>query len=209
LLGKYSDFVAQLGDWLSCFDPDKFPKELASHLEAYDAMSIATIAKELCKSFNIDLENAINGTIKEFAELVEKLAEKEHAEGKKFSLQRYDIVPHPRSFYSPDIVARNIYRNAGEFQPYIIETIDGRFKIGNPTVAETGDRDELESFTKFVNEYSLTKVELLIAFHDRRRKAMDKIKEFFDTLRETRKKLDSGHRLKGKCYLCPNRTSES
>lgn len=195
--------VGRMEDRLSCPNPDEFPKELSSHLKAYNALSIATSAKELCKTFNTDLENAINDTIKEFSELVEKLAEKERAEGKKFSLQRYDILPHPRSFYSPDIVARNIYYNAGNFQPYIIETIDGRFKIGN-TVAETDNRDELETFTRFVNEYSLTKIELFKKVYDRKQKAMNKTKEFSDALKEIMKKLDSGHRLKGRCYLCPN-----
>lgn len=197
--------VGGMQDRLSCTNPDEFPKELASHLEAYNALSIATSARELCKTFNTDLENAINDTIKEFIELVEKLAKKEHAEGRKFSLQRYDydIVPNPRSFYSPDIVARNIYYNAGNFQPYIIETIDGRFKIGN-TVAETDNRDELETFTRFVNEYSLTKIELFKKVYDRKQEAMNKTKEFSDALKEIMKKLDSGHRLEGRCYLCPN-----
>lgn len=210
LLGKYSEFVAQLGDWLSCFDPNKFPKELAPHLEAYNALSIATSAKELCKSFNTDFEKAINDIIIEFTELVEKLAEKEHADGKKFSLQRYDIIPNPDHYYSPDILAWNIYHNAGRFQPYTIEPIqrDGWFKIGN-TVAQTDNRIELESFTKLANEYSLRKTELFKKFYDRRIEAIDKIKEFFDALREIKKKLDSGHHLEGKCYLCLNCASES
>ena len=204
LLGKSSDFEVQLEHSLSCPNPDRFPftKELLSHLEAYNALGIVRNAKELCKTFNTELEKAINDTIKEFSELVEKLAEKERTEDRRFSLQRYDIVPHPRSFYSPDIVAWNIYSNAGKFQPYIIETIDGRFKIGNPTVAETDNRDELELFTKLVNEYSLANAEFFKAFHDRRQKALEKIKEFFDALREIKKKLESGHRLEGHCYLC-------
>lgn len=196
LLGKSSDFEVQLGDWLSCPDPDKFPKELSSHLEAYNALSIIKNAKQLCQDFNTDLRRAIDDTINEFVKL---------AESKRFSLQRYDIIPHSDHYYSPDILAWNIYRNAGGFQPYIIEPIQGRdgwSKIGN-TVAQTDNKVELEVFTKLANDYSLRKIELFGKFHDKRLEATDKIKEFYDVLREIKKKLDSGHPLQGQCYLCP------
>lgn len=211
ILGKSSDFEVQLGSSLSCPDPDRFPftKELLSHLEAYNALSIIKSAKELCKTFNTDLEKAINDAIEDFSELVETFAEEERARGKRFSLQRYDVLPHPDRYYSPDIVVWNIYHNAGSVQPYEIEPMSrgGWFRIGN-TVAQTDSKDELEYFTKLANEYSLRKKELFKEFYDRRQKAIDKIKEFFDAVREIRKKLDSGHPLQGQCYLCPNCESE-
>ena len=198
---KLLDFKVPLGDWLSYPDPDNFPKELSSHLNAYGALNIAINAKELCGNSNADLKKTINDTAKEFTELVEKLGEKEHAEGKRFSLRRYDIVPHPRNFYSPDILAWDIYHQLERFRPYVIETIDGRFKIGN-TVAETDNKAELESFTKFANEYALGKIELFQRVYDRSLEALHKVKEFADASCEIEKKLDSGHRLEGHCYLC-------
>lgn len=206
-LSRYSYWCeSNLGDWLSCPNPDTFTKELSSHLEAYNASDIARNAKQLCDKFNADLEKAINDTMKKFSELVEKLAEKEHAEGKKFSLQRYDIIPHPDRYYSPDILAWNIYHDAGAFQPYKIEPIQGRngwCRIGN-TVAQTDDRAELESFTELANDYSLKKVELFKKFYDRKKDALNRMHEFFAALLEIKKKLDSGHHLEGKCDLCPN-----
>jgi len=199
---------SNLGDWLSCPNPDTFTKELSSHLEAYNALDIAKNAKQLCDKFNADLEKALNDTEEEFEKNLEK---KENIEGKKFSLQRYDIVPHPDRYYSPDILIWNIYHDAGAFQAYKIEPIHGRdgwYRIGN-TVAQTDDRAELESFTELVNDYSLKKVELFKKFHDRRKDAMNRMYEFFVALLEIKKKLDSGHHLEGKCYLCPNYTSES
>jgi len=197
LLSRYSDFFT-LQRWLSYPNPDSFPEEL-SHLKAYNALGIARTAKQLCDDFNVDLRKAIDDTMEEFEK---KLSEKERAEGKKLSLQCYDIVPHPRNFYSSNILACNIFNNAENFQPYIVETIDGRFKIGN-TVAETDNRAELEWFTELANGYSLGKVELFKKLHDRERDAIAKRKEFFDALAWIKKKLDSGHSLEGKCDLCP------
>lgn len=197
------DFKIPFGDWLSYPDPDSFPRELSSHLEAYSALSIATNAKELCRNSNTDLREAINGTAQEFIKLVDMLAEKERANGRKFSLQSYDILPHPRNFYSPDILAWNIYHQLEKFQPYVIETIDSRFKIGN-IVAETDNKTELESFTKLANEYALGKIEAFKKVYDGHLEALHKVKDFADALYEIKKKLDSGHRLEGYCYLCPD-----
>lgn len=198
---KLLDFEVSFGDWLSYLDTDNFPKEISSHLDAYGALNIAINAKELCKNSNADLKKTINDTAKEFTGLVEKFGEKERAEGERFSLQCSDIVPHPRNFYSPENLAWDIYHWLERFPPYVIETIDGRFKIGN-IVAETDNKAELESFTKFANEYALGKIELFRKIYDRRLEALHKVKEFADALGEIKKKLDSGHRLEGRCYLC-------
>jgi len=197
LLSKYSGFFT-LQHWLSYPDPDSFPEEL-SHLEAYNALGIARTVKRLCDQFNADLQKAINDIKGEFET---NLALKQRVENKKISLQRYDIVPRPRNFYSPDILACNIFDNAENFQPYVVETIDGRFKIGN-TVAETDNRAELQWFTELTNGYSLGKVELFKKLHGRERDAIAKRKDFFDALAWIKRKLDSGHSLEGKCDLCP------
>lgn len=195
LLGVSSHFEVQLGDFLSCLDAEKFPftEELSSHLEAYNALSIIKTAKQLCQDFNTDLKRAIDETIKEFIKLVES---------QEFSLQRYDSIRHPDRYYSPDILVWDIYRK--RLEPYIIEPHDrdGWWKIGN-TIAQTDNKAELELFTKLANEFSVKKREVFEKFYDRKQEAIGKIKEFFDAIREIKKKLDSGHPLEGQCYLCP------
>jgi len=208
LLTKRADFVAHLGDWLICPDPDGFAEEL-SHLEAYNALSIVKCAKGLCKTFNTDLDKAIDDTKEEFPELWEAFAQKERAEG-KFSLQRY-TYPYPDRYYSPDIVAWNIYHDAGAFHPYEIQPMrprEGWYRIGNG-VAETDNLVELKAFTDFVNDYSLKKVEVFKELHDKRRVAMTKLAEFFDALGQIEKKLKSGNPLKGKCGNCPDGSENS
>jgi hypothetical protein len=210
LFAKRADFVAHLGDWLICPDPDGFAEEL-SHLEAYNALSIIKCAKELCKAFNTDLEKAVSDTKNEFAELWEKFAEKECKEDKKFSLQRYDMMPHPDRYYSPDVLAWNIYHDAGAFHPYEIQPMhqrEGWYRVGNG-VAETDNLVELKRFTDFANEHSLKKVEVFKELHAKRRVAMAKLEEFFDALGQIERKLKSGNPLKGKCGNCPDNSENS
>lgn len=56
---KLFDFEIPFGDWRYYPDPDKFPKELSSHLNAYGALDTAINAKELCDNSNADLKKAI------------------------------------------------------------------------------------------------------------------------------------------------------
>jgi hypothetical protein len=200
LVNRSSDFLYRLGHWLYCPDPDKFPEELSSHLSAYNALSIAITAKKQCGDYNIDLEKTTADTETDFISLVES---------KGFSLKCYGIVPHPDRYYSPDIMAWIIYQSTGNFEPYTIEPAQGRqgwfqTKAGANTIAQTDDKVELESFTKLANDYSLGKIEVFKKFHERRQKAWGEVKGFFDALSEIKKKLDSGHLLKGKCHLCPD-----
>jgi hypothetical protein len=195
LLNKSSILEVQGStDWLAYPQPEE---ELASHLEAYGALGIVKEAKVLCEDFNADLDTAINYTKSEFEELVTR---------KGFSMQRWNNVSYlPERFYSPDLFVWDIYHRLERFQAYVIQPVDGRngwFKIGN-TVASTDNRNEIELFTEFVNDYALKKLALFNAIYKRRVEAIEKIKEFFNALREIRKTLDSGHPLQGQCYLCP------
>lgn len=194
LLRTTSDFEVQTQERLAYPELDT---ELVSHLEAYGVLGIFKEMKELCNDFNVYLSTVLDYTVHQIKELVVQ---------KGITLQLSDTLPHPDSFFSPKELAWDLYHQMESFQPYRLESIagmDGWFKVGN-TVAVGDNETELESLIAVINDYALIRIPQLKSFYTRRQEALDKTKEFFEALQEIKKKLESGHPLKGQCYLCPS-----
>jgi hypothetical protein len=194
LLEASYDFEVQSHDTLDYPKPDQ---ELLSHLEAYGILNTFKQMEQLCNDFNDFLDIVLNYTVGQIKELIVQ---------KGITLQLSDTLLYPDSFFSPKELACDLYHKMGSFQPYKLEPIsgkDGWFKIGN-TVTAGDNKTELESLIAVINDYALTRIPQLKSFNTRRKDALDKTKEFFEALQEIRKKLESGHLLKGQCYLCPN-----
>jgi len=198
LLQKSSDFEVQTHDSL---DYPALDKELVSHLETYGVLDTFKEMKELCNDFNTYLGYVAIWTADQIKELVVQ---------KGITLQFSDASPYPDRFFSPKEFAWDLCHRIDSFRPYRLEPVGGRdgwFKVGN-TVAVGDNKTELESLIGIMNDYSSIRIPQLQSFYTRRKDALKKINEFFEALREIKKELQSGHPLKGQCYLCPSFLSE-